>query len=89
MTAVSPPCTATEDGAALPGTPHPQGRRLEPAPSPSELLIGIFFFFFPSGAAVLELTPAGSSGTPAARAGSSEEKNTARGRALSFVHHQQ
>lgn len=88
MTAVSPPCTATEDGAALPGTPHPQGRRLEPAPSPSELLIGIFFFF-PSGAAVLELTPAGSSGTPAARAGSSEEKNTARGRALSFVHHQQ
>lgn len=65
VTAVSQPChhpaLAAED-AALPGTPHPQGRRLEPAPSPSELLIGVFS----SGAALLELTPSGNSGTPAA-----------------------
>lgn len=59
-TAVSPPWTATKGDAALPGTPHPQGRRLEPAPSPSELLMGVFS----SGAAVLELTPAGNVASP-------------------------
>lgn len=89
VTAVSPPRTAIEDTAALPGTPHPRGRRLEPAPSPSELLIGVFFLRRSSSG----INPRGECGTPAARAGSSswaeEERNTARGPALSFVHHQQ
>lgn len=79
------PALAAEDDAPLPGTPHLQGRRLEPVPSPSELLIEPLS----SGTAVLPLTPpaangtAGHAGTPVLpapaqrasepRAGSTEE----------------